>query len=467
MQTIEIPTTSEIVDSQADPGQADAVTEMTESAASIAAAPLGGSAEEEMPTGLHGEAEGLQACGDGAPVCQPEERADVNADTSVTDAAPSVAPMDAAKSNPADGASSENNAEPPTGSQDEAPTPSLPDPATISARLKNLVLSVSQVEELSRYAREIAATDLAKYEGINASQRQFDVGLAEARRIHQEAQAVYQRAFGREARAVAEPVLVEAGEVEQAFTELAEAWRQQAERFLVEHPDVEALLAEQHEQHEETRRRETARARAGRFQELVTATDGAIRDGLVEEARDFLKLLGREFPHEADRLAPIQERLDRRARAANDAAARQILLQASELLGRGDLEGAVKLFESVDVPGLSREVSEDVFGRWSAACSLLGQTGGLELLRYSPSQGRGIILQRDPGVPYGLVVFSSLGMGQSYFEGRVVSKADREGGAIVARARPFRAAEPLAELSGGWYGRSYVTPVASGGLVRH
>jgi hypothetical protein len=467
MQTIETLTASEIVNTQSEPEQADAVIEMTKSAAYVTATSTGASAEEAIPTGQHGEAEGLQACSDGAPVCQPEERSEVNVDAFAADTAPSVTPIEAAESNPTDSTSSESAAEPPTESQDEALTPSLPDPATISARLKNLVLSVSQVAELSRYAREIAATDLAKYEGINGSQRQFDVGLAEARRIHQEAQAVYQRAFGREARAVAEPALVEAGEVEQAFAELAEAWRQQAERFLVEHPDVEALLAEQHEQHEETRRRETARARAGRFQELVAATDAAIREGQVEEARDFLKLLGREFPHEADRLAPIQERFDRRARAANDAAARQILLQASELLGRGDLEGAVKLFESVDVPGLSREVSEDVFGRWSAACSLLGQTGGLELLRYSPSQGRGIILQRDPGVPYGLVVFSSLGLGQSYFEGRVVSKADREGSLIVARARPFRAAEPLAELSAGWYGRSYVTPVASGGLVRH
>jgi len=466
MQTIETPTASEIVDTQAEPAQADAVTEMADSAASVAAPPVGGPAEEEMPTGQHREAESLQACTDGAPVCKPEERSD-NVDASAMDAAPSGTPIGAAESDPTVGTSSESAAEPPTQSVDEAPKPGLPDPATISARLKNLVLSVSQVEELSRYAREIAATDLAKYEGINGSQRQFANGLAEARRIHQEAQTVYQRAFGRDARAVAEPAVVEAGEVEQAFAELAEAWRQHAESFLAKHPDVGSLLSEQHEQHEETRRRETARARAGRFQELVAATDAAIREGLVEEARDFLKLLGREFPHEADRLAPIQERLDRRARAANDAAARQILLQASELLGRGDLEVAVKLFESVDVPGLSREVSEDVFGRWSAACSLLGQTGGLELLRYSPSQGRGIILQRDPSVPYGLVVFSSLGLGQSYFEGRVVSKADREGSLIVARARPFRAAEPLAELSAGWYGRSYVTPLASSGLVRH
>jgi hypothetical protein len=47
-------------------------------------------------------------------------------------------------------------------------------------------------------------------------------------------------------------------------------------------------------------------------------------------------------------------------------------------------------------------------------------------------------------------------MGPSYFDGRVVSAADREGGAIVARARKFRAAEFLPELSAAWNGRSYV-----------
>jgi hypothetical protein len=69
---------------------------------------------------------------------------------------------------------------------------------SISERLKNPVVSVSQVEELSRRAREAATNDLALYSGIAASQRQFEDGLAEARRIGQEAAAVYQRAFGRE-----------------------------------------------------------------------------------------------------------------------------------------------------------------------------------------------------------------------------------------------------------------------------
>ncbi len=240
----------------------------------------------------------------------------------------------------------------------EPVTPSAPDPSTISARLKNLVVSISQVEELSRRAREAAASDLALFNGIAASQHQFEEGLAEARHLSQEAQAVYHRAFGREARAVAEPAVAEAREVEQAFADLADAWRHQAESFLSEHPDVELLLAEQDEQHEEARRHEAARARAQCLQELVAATDAALRQGQLDDARACLKQLGRDFPTEAPRLAPLQERLDHRVRAANDAAARRTLLQAAEFQGRGDFEVAVKLLEAVDVHGLSREASE-------------------------------------------------------------------------------------------------------------
>ncbi len=352
-------------------------------------------------------------------------------------------------------------------SDDGASLPTLPDPTSISARLKNLVVSVSQVEELSRRAREVAASDLALYNGIAASRCQFEEGLDEARRIGQEAKAVYQRAFGRDAKALAEPAVAEARDVEQAFGDLAGAWRQQAETFLAEHPDVEALIAEQRHHDDEARRRDVARAKAERFQQLVLATDAALRQGLLDDARDCIKLLGREFPAEAARVAPLQERLDHRTRAANDAAARRVLLEASELQGRGDFNAAVKLLEAVEVQSLSRETSEDVFGRWSAACSLLGQSGGLELLRSSSSQGRGIILHHDPTVPYGLVVFSALGMGPTYFEGRIVSAADRDGAAMIGRARPFRAAELPPELGAGWYGRSYVTSSTAGAPVRH
>jgi hypothetical protein len=70
--------------------------------------------------------------------------------------------------------------------------------------------------------------------------------------------------------------------------------------------------------------------------------------------RECLKILGREFPAEAERTALLHERLDHRVRAANNAVARRVLLQASERQGRGDFEAAVKLLEAVNVSELSR-----------------------------------------------------------------------------------------------------------------
>jgi hypothetical protein len=176
----------------------------------------------------------------------------------------------------------------------------------------------------------------------------------------------------REARALAEPAVVEAREVEDAFAELVEAWLRQAQVFLADHPDVEALLAE-HEQHEtETRRREAARARAERFQQLVTATDDALRHGLLEDVRECLKMLDREFPGESARLVPLRERLEHRVRAANDATARRVMLQASELQGGGEFDAAVSFLEAIDVDGLSLETSKVAFGRWLSSSSSAG-----------------------------------------------------------------------------------------------
>jgi hypothetical protein len=72
----------------------------------------------------------------------------------------------------------------------------------------------------------------------------------------------------------------------------------------------------------------------------------------------------------------------------------------------------------LEVTGLSCETSEDVFGRWFAP-----------------------------------------GMGPSHFAGRILTVADREAAAIIARARTFRAAELPSEFSISWYGRSYVAPI--------
>jgi hypothetical protein len=131
-------------------------------------------------------------------------------------------------------------------------------------------------------------------------------------------------------------------------------------------------------------------------------------------------------------------RLDQQVRAEKDAAARRALAEATDHQARGDLEAAVNALEQVDVQGLSQEVSQDVFGRWSDTCSRLALTAGGHLVRFAPSQGRGLILCTDPAYPNGLVVFSSLGMGPGFPQGKVVTDV-----AILRRARPFREAVPV------------------------
>src|SRR5438552_269633 len=109
-----------------------------------------------------------------------------------------------------------------------------------------------------------------------------------------------------------------------------------------------------------------------------------------------------------------QRRLNQLIRAARDDVAREGMQLAADQQARGELEGAVNTLEAVDVRELSLEVSQDVFGRWCDACSRLAQITGAQLVRYAPSQGRGLILHVDPSEPDELQVFSSLGMGPNY-----------------------------------------------------
>ena len=343
------------------------------------------------------------------------------------------------------------------------PTPTAtPDPELLSWQLNRLVASVVAVEELSRQARDVAATDLGLYEGMLASRRQFEASLGEAQRLRVQAEQVLERAFGQQARATAEPLVAEARQVEQAFAQLAESWQRQADAFLDEHPDVQALLAEQRREQEAARRQEAALARARRLQALVADADEALAQGVVGQARQSLQVLQREFPEEGAHIERLRQGIEQQVRAEKDAAARAALNASAEAQARGDLEGAVRALEEVDVRGLSADVSEDVFGKWSDACSRLAQAAELADVRFSPVKGRGLILYRDPQYPSGLVVLSALGMGSLYAFGKVVSDPF-----ILERARPYRAARPLPDVTAWESLRTSYVLSAPSAPVRH
>jgi len=336
--------------------------------------------------------------------------------------------------------------QPNTGGERASNTTESEDPAdALAQQLVQLVHSVSIVEELSRRAREAARTDLALYEALHASQQQYVDRLAQATGIRDQALDVHERAFGLEARSAAEPLVANAERVVRAFTELSSAWEGRASAFLQEHPDVELLLAEQRLQEERAHQAEALQARERRLRALISACEEAIRAGVAQECRRLIEVIAREFPEQTNTIEAIRVRLAHCERAARDTAARRALATSAEHQARGDLEAAVNVLEQLEVHGLSLDVSEDVFGRWSEACSRPAQATGTPLKRYAPSQGRGVILYANPEYPNGLVVFSSLGMGSGFKQGDVL--ADRD---IISRARTFREAKPLPIISYGF-----------------
>jgi hypothetical protein len=334
-------------------------------------------------------------------------------------------------------------------------------PDDLAQQLDELVRSVGVVEELSRRAREAATNDLARYDALLGSQQQYADRLHQARSIADQAHGVLQQAFGHEARAAAQPLVADAERVLRAFADLATAWQEQASAFIAGHPDVELLLAERCTQEERAREQEALAARTRKLEALVQNADAALEQGLINDGRRALAVLERDFADEMTAIERLRLKLSHKIRAEKDAAARQALELAAEHNGRGDLDGAVAVLEQVDVHGLSLDLSEDVFGRWSDACSRLAQAAGAALVRSAPAQGRGLILYSDPAFPNGLVVFSSLGMGPGFPQGTVVSDP-----AILRRARPFREAAPLPITS--WTSPPTSTTGATpAALIRH
>ena len=213
------------------------------------------------------------------------------------------------------------------------------------------------------------------------------------------------------------------------------------------------------------------RNRRGRRRRSRLGTAGCVRSWLSARrrrepdfsttARRLVDSIQREFPDQTEAIDALRVRLEQRERAAKDDAARQALAVCAEHQARGDLEGAVNVLEQVEVHGLSVDVSQDVFGRWSDACSRLAQTAAATLLRFAPAQGRGLILYADPAYPNGLIVFSSLGMGPGFPQGKVVTDI-----AVLRRARPFREAAQIPTTSWGSFGLS-ATSSAALSPIRH
>jgi hypothetical protein len=144
-------------------------------------------------------------------------------------------------------------------------------PHALSAKLAHLVDSVTEVEELSRRAREAAVDDLARYESLAASTDQYGRGLEQARAICVQVRETRDNSFGQAAKAAAEELVAEAEQVLAAFTQLVAAWKAQENSFLATHPDVDLLVAERQALEVEARRQEAVAALARRRDALLAS----------------------------------------------------------------------------------------------------------------------------------------------------------------------------------------------------
>ena len=199
-------------------------------------------------------------------------------------------------------------------------------PDALAAKLAHLVDSVTQVEDLSRRAREAAVDDLARYESLAASADQYGRGLEQARAICVQVRETRDNSFGLAAKAAAEELVAEAEQVLAAFTQLFAAWKEQESSFLATHPDVDLLVAERQALEAEARRQEAVAALARRRDSLLASVDAALEEHVLTEARRALAIFEREFPDDLENLRLRRERLQQGIRAEKDLAARQALL---------------------------------------------------------------------------------------------------------------------------------------------
>ena len=325
----------------------------------------------------------------------------------------------------------------------------LADPAALALELERIVRAVVEVQALSQRAREAAQTNLAHYDELRNVQVLHEHHLAQARSLAAQAHAARDQAFGAEAQAAADAVIQQAQAIEHAFIQVVQCAAHEAGEFLARHPDIEALVDERRRAEAEAEREQAAAARARQVETMLARADEALEQGIVADARRFLAVIEHDLPEAGAAIAGLRFRIDQRLRTEQDAGARQALLLAADQQAQGDLEAALATFEEVNVRVLSREVSEDVFGRWSDICSRLAQTAGASLKRFAPAQGRGLILYEDPAWPDRLFVFSSLGMGTGFPYGTVIErdpndpKGDALAATILGRARAFREAKAL------------------------
>jgi hypothetical protein len=277
--------------------------------------------------------------------------------------------------------------------------------------------------------RALAARDLARYDALVAQQREADHARERAGQIRREAEAFAELAYAEDARAEAARIVAIAQTAEEVAIQHATRWREEAARLAGE-LNLERLLAVRRRQEEIEKAKAAAAERARRLSEVLARARSALEAGQLAEAQGLIGLLSTEDPDNPE-IASLQEIIARRELAVKVAAAEEAI-QAARRDYRRDPTGVVARLTTLDVDGLPRELSRQVFGEWARACRRLCRAHELvEPLRYAPDPGRGAILAKECA-DREYVVVSTLGLGSEWQVGRAVAAR------IVEGARPLR-----------------------------
>jgi hypothetical protein len=299
--------------------------------------------------------------------------------------------------------------------QDLDPTTSVQD---ILEELERANATLTTIARRDEEARNQALSDLERYDGLMAELERAETALARSQELLARAQALADDAFRDEAREAAANVVTIAQANDQRAAELVLGIRAQLDA-LAQDIDIERLLKVRRRVEEQEQAKAVQSERAERLSASLRRAVAALDLGHVEDARVALAPFAAEEPQDPEVASLLEEigraELEIKAEQAEDA-----LWDARRSYHR-DPAAALTWLETLDVEGLPRDLSGQVFGQWArTAARVCRQRDIQQPLRYTPALGRGAVLVRHASGAYQVV--SALGMGPRWAPGALVGE---------------------------------------------
>jgi hypothetical protein len=288
--------------------------------------------------------------------------------------------------------------------------PAQLDLAGLIAQLASVSAGLETMARQDARAREQAVIELAQYETLAAERKETERALAGARRVRATAELLVTEAFTEQARADAARHAAVARAAELTCTQLL-AERIRAAEELASRPHLARMVAErrQHEQDQAEAAQRAETERDARLSNGIAAARQARHEGRLEDARELLMALVRDFPGNQE-IRSVLEAVRWQIQHLRTAPAEAALGDVSRRPYRDNPEAAVGRLAGLEMQELPHDLARRIFGVWSNNClRLVLQSGMHEPRRYSPATSRGVVFaRRTPDGPYEVV--SALGL---------------------------------------------------------